>query len=386
MDNATGLGSAVSVSGTVAPGFEGVRAAFEANFHRPGADAEVGAALAVYVGGTCVADLWGGVADAAGTRAWSRDTLVNVWSASKGVVAIAAAMLVDRGLLSYDDTVAKHWPEFAAAGKDAITVGQILSHQSGVNGWDLPFGPTDLFDWGKATALLAAQAPAWPPGTAASYHALTHGFLAGEVIRRITGQDVGAFIRDHIAGPLGAEFHIGLPLVHDWRVAEMVGPGGDATPGGPAPAEVAGRAVRNPTPDPIGPNARAWRAAQIPAANGQSAAHGLGRIYGAIGNGGSLDGVRIISAAGIDAMRAPRFEGNDMLLGPRTWGAGVSWNVMPNFGPLKETFGHSGWGGAFGCANVGKHVGIGYVMNRMGNSLVGNPRGASIAEAVFAAV
>jgi CubicO group peptidase (beta-lactamase class C family) len=374
------------VSGSVKPGFEAVREAFAANFKREGADAEVGAALAVYLHGECVVDLWGGSADAAGTQPWARDTLVNVWSASKGVVAIAAAMLVDRGLMSYDDPVSKYWPEFAAEGKAAITVGQILSHQSGLNGWTAPMQVTDLYDWNKAAGALAAQAPAWVPGTAASYHALTHGFLAGEVIRRITGQDVGGFIRDQICAPLGAEFHIGLPQVLDWRVAEMVPPSVDATPGGAAPDPVAGRAVRNPGPNPASPNERAWRAAQIPAANGQAAAHGLGRIYGAIAHGGVLDGVRIISPTGIGKLREVRFDGIDMLLGARRWGAGVSYNVMPNFGPLADTFGHSGWGGAFGCANVGAGVGIGYVMNRMGSSLVGNPRGASVSAAVFAAV
>ena len=379
------MASEFPVCGSVKPGFEAVRDAFAFNFRREG-DAEVGAALAVYLRGDCVVDLWGGAADAAETKPWARDTLVNVWSASKGVVAIAAAMLVDRGLMTYDDPVSKYWPEFAAAGKGAITVGQILSHQSGVNAWELPLEPEDLYDWAKATSLLAAQAPFWPPGTASSYHALTHGYLAGEVIRRITGQDVGGFIRDHIAGPVGAEFHIGLPLADDWRVAEIVPPSVDATPGGPAPDPIAGRAVRNPAPSATGPNQRAWRAAQIPAANGQSSAHGLGRIYGALANGGVLDGARILSPAAIDGLRAMRFPGPDMLLGPRRWAAGVSLNVVPNFGPLEDTFGHSGWGGAFGCANVGRGVAIGYAMNRMGSSLVGNPRSASVAAAVFAAL
>ncbi len=370
------------VSGSVKPGFEAVRDAFAANFRRD-ADAEQGAALAVYIRGECVVDVWGGAADAAGTKPWARDTLVNVWSASKGVVAIAVAMLVDRGLISYDDPVSKYWPEFAQGGKAAITIGQILSHQSGVNGWVEPVTFDDLADWERATALLAAQTPFWPPGTAASYHALTHGFLAGEVIRRVTGQDVGGFVRDAIAGPLGAEFHIGLPLVLDWRAAEIVPAPVDAMPGGPGPHPLAAKAVGNPRPDPGAPNMRAWRAAQIPAANGQSSAHGLGRIYAAIANAGTLDGVRIISPAGIEGLREVRFDGTDLLLGPRRWAAGVSYNVVPNFGPLAATFGHSGWGGAFGCANVEHGIAIGYAMNRMTNSLVGSPRGQSIAAAVF---
>ena len=374
-----------AVAGWVAPGFAGVHDAFAANFHRD--DAELGAALAVYVEGRCVADLWGGFTDTARTRPWARDTLVNVWSASKGIVATAMAMLVDQGRASYDDPVAAHWPEFAAAGKKAITIGHILSHQSGLNGWELPTSFDDLYHWPTATARLAAQAPFWPPGTAASYHALTHGFLAGEVIRRITGQDVGGFIRDAIAAPLGADFHIGLPAAHDWRVAEIVAPPpNNAIPGGPAMAEIPRRAVSNPTPDPLLPNSRAWRAAQIPAANGQASAQGLARIYGALAMGGTLDGIRIISPAGVARLRETRHPGPDLMVGPRNWGAGVASNVAPTFGPHADTFGHTGWGGAFGCANIRRRVGIGYVMNRMGGQIASNPRATSLAAAVFAAL
>ena len=372
------------IHGSVAAGFESVRDAFRANFDREGDDGEIGAALAVYRDGVCVVDLWGGHADAARTRPWQRDTLVNVWSASKGVVALACAMLVDQGRLSYDDPVSKHWPEFAAGGKQAITVGQILSHQSGVNGFAEPTTVEDLYDWGLATSRLAAQAPFWPPGTAASYHALTHGFLAGEVISRITGQSPGAFIAAHVAGPLAADFHIGLPAALDVKVAEIVGPSVPSVTS-TSPAEIPGRAVSNPRPDPVSPNQRAWRAAEIPAANGQSSAHGLGRIYGAVANGGTLDGTTIISPAGIDRLRAPMWPGPDLLLGPRVWAAGMVMNVIPNFGPEPGTFGHTGWGGAYGCANREHRIGIGYVMNRMGTQLVGNPRGASLANAIFAA-
>lgn len=381
------MSGTASIAGWVAPGFDGVHDAFAANFRRGGEDEECGAALAVYLDGRCVADLWGGFTDAARTRPWARDTLVNVWSASKGVTALAMAILVDRGLAGYDDPVARHWPEFAANGKDAITIGQILSHQSGLNGWEVRTTNDDLYDWQLATSRLAAQAPFWPPGTLASYHALTHGFLAGEVIRRITGQDVGGFIRAAIAAPLGADFHIGLDAAQDWRVAELLGPPpANAVPGGPGMAEIPRRAVSNPAPDPKLPNTRAWRAAQIPAANGQSSAQGLGRIYGALAAGGALDGVRIISAEGIERLRAPLHLGPDLMVGPRHWGAGVSSNVAPAFGPHADTFGHTGWGGAFGCANVRRRVGIGYAMNRMGGQITANPRGTSLAASVFAAI
>ena len=374
-----------NIAGTVAPGFENVRDAFAANFAREGDDREIGAALAVYVRGTCVVDLWGGHSDAAETKPWARDTLINVWSASKGITSIALAMLVDQGRISYDDTVAKHWPEFAAGGKGAVTVGQLVSHQAGLNGFAEPTALEDLYNWSVATARLAAQTPFWTPGTGASYHALTHGFLLGELIHRITGQLPGDFMRGALTGPLGADFHIGLAEGHDWRAGEIVPPS-NATIGSGAPPEIPARATKNPQPQPTSPNTRAWRAAQIPAANGQSSAHGLARVYAAIANGGTLDGTQVISPAGIDKLREIRFTGDDMLLGPRRWAGGVAYNTLPNWGPDPETFGHSGWGGAYGCANLQRGLAIGYVMNRMGSSLVGNPRSASLGAAVFAAV
>ena len=376
------------IQGWTAPGFDEVRDAFAANFHRDEADAELGAALAVYLDGHCVVDLWGGHTDPARTKPWARDTLVNVWSASKGVTALAMAILVDQGRAAYDDPVAKHWPEFAANGKASITLGQILSHQSGLNGWaHVPTTFDDLYHWPTATARLAAQAPAWEPGTLASYHALTHGYLAGEVIRRITSQMPGDFIRAVIAQPLGADFHIGLPPGDDWRVAEIVGPPpAHATPGGPGLPDLARLAVTNPVAEALLANTRPWRAAQIPAANGQASAQGMARIYGALANGGALDGVRIISPEGIDRLRETRHPGPDLMTGPRHWGAGVASHVVPNFGPLAETFGHSGWGGAFGCANTARRVGIGYVMNRMGGHISTNSRATSVAAAVFDAL
>jgi CubicO group peptidase (beta-lactamase class C family) len=375
------------IAGWVAPGFAGVADAFAANFHRDQDTREIGAALAVYYQGNCVADLWGGHTDAAQTRPWARDTLVNIWSATKGITAIAMAILVDQGAAAYDDPVAKHWPEFAANGKANITIGQCLSHQSGLNGFAAPTTWDDLYDWPTAAARLADQAPFWPPGTLASYHAITHGFLAGEVIRRITGQSPGAFIRDAIAAPLGAELYVGLPASQDWRVAELLPPPpANAIPGGPDLAEIPRRATVNPVPDPALPNTRAWREAQIPAANGQASAQGLARIYAALANGGTLDGARILSPAGIAALRAPRHFGPDLMTGPRHWGAGVASHVAPAYGPDPETFGHTGWGGAFGCANLRRGVAIGYVMNRMGGQLNANPRGTSLAAAVFATI
>ena len=374
-----------SIGGFAAPGFDPVRDVFIANFARDDGDSEIGAAVAVYHRGRCVVDLWGGHADAARTRPWARDTLINVWSATKGVVALAVAMLVDQGRLRYEDKVAHHWPEFAEGGKSEITVAQMLSHQAGLNGFVAPTTIADFQDFDLMAARIAAQVPFWPPGSAASYHAVTYGILAGELVRRVSGQDVGGFVRDAIARPLGAEFHLGLPAGLEWRVAEIVGP--DMAAGATMElAEIPARAVTNPRLTPQAPNDRAWRAAQMPALNGQAAAQGLGRIYGALADGGALDGVSIISPAAIEQLRAPRHPGPDLMLGPRQWAAGMSFDVAPVLGPHKETFGHTGWGGAFGCANVERRVGIGYVMNRMGGRVIGNLRGAGLCAAVFACV
>jgi CubicO group peptidase (beta-lactamase class C family) len=375
-----------AIDGTVTKTFEAVRDAFAANFQRAGEDAELGAALCVYVDGNCVVNLWGGFADAARSRTWEETTLANIWSGSKGIVAIAVAMLVDRGRLRYEDRVAQHWPEFAQAGKADVTVAQILSHQSGLNGFAQPTTLLDFYDWDLVTSRLAAQATFWPTGTQASYHAMTYGFLAGELIRRVSGQDVGAFVRDEIARPLQADIFIGLPEAFEPRVAEMVPAQAPALTSGPQPAEIPGRALTNPRLDPLAPNTRAWRAAQIPAANGQASGRGIGRVYGAIAAGGALAGVRIISPEGIDRLRHVLHRGPDLLLGERYWAAGVSLNVAPAYGPHAETFGHTGWGGSFGCADRQRRVGIGYVMNRMGGQLIGNPRGTSLATAIFTAV
>ena len=371
----------VAVHGTVATGFEAVRDVFEANFKRPGDDCEVGAAICVYVGGRQVVDLWGGFADAAKLRPWQNNTLVNIWSATKGVVATAVAILVDEGKLSYEAPVVKYWPEFARNGKERITVAQVMSHQAGLNGFVEATTIQDCYDWRRVTERLAAQKPFWEPGTLASYHAVTFGFLAGELIRRASGQDPGSFIRDKIARPLGADFFIGLPESEEPRVAEVIPAAVSAIPA--QPPEIPRRAVVNPVLDPLYPSTRAWRAAQIPAGNGHTTGRGLGRIYGAVANGGEIDGVRIISVEGIDRLRTVIYRGPDLLLGPRAWGAGVYLNGGPTFGPYPETFGHTGWGGAFGCANRERRVGIGYVMNHMGSQLVGNPRGVSLSEAIF---
>jgi CubicO group peptidase (beta-lactamase class C family) len=372
------------IRGTVVPGFEPVRAAFAANFARPGDYQEVGAALAAYHRGRCVVNLWGGYANRARTKAWKEDTLINVWSATKGAVAVAMAMLVERSRIRYEDAVASVWPEFAHAGKAEITIAQVLSHQAGLPGFAEPTSIEDQYDWDKCCAKLARQQPAWPPGTATSYHAMTYGWLAGEIVRRVTGDTIGAFIANEIARPLHADIFVGLPEAEEPRVAEIIAPKG--APQMPPLSETAMLALTNPQQNAEQPNARAWRAAEIPAANGQASAIGLARVYAALLNGGELAGRRILPPESVARMTAPATRDGriDMFLGFKDgWGMGMALNTPGIYGTNPRAFGHSGWGGAFGCADPDAAVAVGYVCNQMGPELVGDPRTAGLCAAVF---
>jgi len=376
-----------NIQGKVAPGFEPVREAFAANFAGAGAYAEIGAAISVFHEGACVVDLWGGWADRARTRPWARDTLINVWSATKAVMATAIARLVDEGRLDYDAPAARWWPEFGQAGKDAITVGQLVSHQAGLPGFAEPTTIDDQLDWAGCVGKLERQAPAWPPGTQSSYHAMTYGWLAGELVRRVSGLTPGAYVAQQLCAPLGADIFIGLPAALEPRVAEIIGPRTPPDEAAMAALPLAAlMAVVNPAQDPEAPNRRAWRAAEIPAANGQASANGLARLYAALLGGGALDGARILSEAGVARMLAPAAPPGrrDMFLGfVDSWAMGVAINTSGIYGPNPRTFGHSGWGGAFGCADPDAGVAIGYVCNQMGPDLVGDPRTAGLCRAAL---
>jgi CubicO group peptidase (beta-lactamase class C family) len=375
----------IGISGAVAPGFERVLDRFAANFERDDAYREVGASLAVYRGETLVVDLWGGWRDAEQTVPWTPDTLVNVWSTTKGVTAIAVARLVDQGRLDYAAPVARYWPEFAQNGKAAITVSQLLSHQAGLPGFAEPTPLEDFYDWETITRRLAAQAPMWEPGTKNSYHAMTFGFLAGELIRRASGLAIGSFLAREVAGPLDADVFIGLPAAEEARVAPLIAPRIAAPFDLDAMAPEAVAALTNPLMEPTLANDRAWRAAEIPAGNGQATARGLARLYAAMANGGTLDGVRLMGPETVEAMIEVQTERADLMLGvaPR-WGRGVTRNAVGVYGPEPLAFGHAGWGGSFGCGDTKAKVAIGYVLNQMGDRVVGDPRSTGLCEAVYA--
>jgi len=354
----------MAVSGTHDPRFAAVREAFESCF----ADGlETGGAVAVVVDGRLVADLWGGHSNAAATRPWQRDTLVNVWSATKGVVATAIAMAVERGQLAYDRPVAGVWPEFAAAGKEAIDLDTVMSHRAGLQGLTEPMEAAGLYDWFPYVQALAAQAPLFPPGSLCVYHALTYGHLAGEALRRADGRFPGRFIAEEIAGPLGLEFYVGLPQEHDRRAAEMVeGPKAsdwlalvDDTPWG--------QSVHNPEVRATLPNERAWRAAEIPGGNGMGDAVALATLYGTLARGGSLGGVTLLAPESIAAATAERYRGPDASFGSETaFGAGFRLaGTGGEMGPSAAAFGHSGWGGTQAFADPEARLGFAFVTHRM---------------------
>jgi CubicO group peptidase (beta-lactamase class C family) len=377
---------AARIEGMVAKGYEKAREAFAANFGREGDYQEIGASFAAFHRGRCVVDLWGGYADSKRSRPWTRDTLANVWSSTKGITAVAMALCVERGLVRYDDRVAQHWPEFAANGKADVTVALALSHQAGLPGFAEPTRVEDEYDWDGASARLARQKPAWVPGTATSYHAITYGFLAGEIVRRVTGKSVGRFVAEEIARPLGARLFIGLPQNEESNVAEMAAPKRKIDMAAIPLPDAARMAVVNPELEPLVANVRAWRAAEIPAANGQASALGLARMYAALANGGTLDGTRLLKPETIAKMTTPatRDGRKDMFLGfTDSWGMGMALNTPGIYGPNPRAFGHSGWGGSFGCTDPDAGVSIGYVCNQMGPDLVGDPRTGGLCAAVL---
>jgi CubicO group peptidase (beta-lactamase class C family) len=382
------MGTAAGIHGECDARFARLREVFERSFAE---DRETGASLAVVLDGRPVVDLWGGHADAARTRAWERDTIVNLYSTTKGWTALCAQVLVDRGELDLDAPVARHWPEFARAGKGAIPVRQLLCHQAGLPGIRRKVEVEDVYDWERMTTLLAEEEPWWPPGTRHGYHALTFGWLVGEVVRRVAGRSLGAFFRDEIAGPLGLDLHVGLGAEHDARVAELIPIPLDQQAGSPIFANresLGAKVLSNPRIHPKQTRTREWRAAEIPAANGHGNARGLARLYGALARGGEIDGVRVISEAALAEAAREHAAGPDaVLVFPMHWGAGFIVNGQRViYGPNARSFGHSGYGGSFGFADPDARLGMGYAMNRMGNAVAGDLRTLDLIRAAYASL
>ncbi|MFJ8109594.1 serine hydrolase domain-containing protein [Streptomyces sp. NPDC096132] len=373
--------------------FVAVRAAFEENFRDRD---ELGAAVAVTVDGVTVVDLWGGFADAARRRAWERDTLVNVWSTSKGPTALCAHILADRGLLDLDAPVAAYWPEFAAAGKENVLVRHLLSHRAGLSGLRDPHTLEQLYDWEVTTARLAATEPWWEPGTRSGYHAFTYGFLVGEVVRRVSGLLPGAFLEREVTGPLGIDFRLGLPEKEAGRAAELVHPPAASSSEQAAvfaqlaPAAIA--ALANPLVGAAEANSPGWRAAEIPAANGHGTARAIAALYGIVAGHGSYGGRRVLSPEAAERVREGQGGCRDLVLGAgfahETEVALGLWLSGANgsYGPNPRAVGHDGFGGSCGLADPEAGVSLGYVMNRMGPRIADDPRKMALVDALYSAL
>ena len=370
----------IPIEGTTDQRFAAVRDAFAQNF----ADyPEVGAALAVTVDGQLVVDLWGGYVDPDHSAPWQRETLVNVYSTSKGLGALCAHILVDRGQLDLDAPVASYWTEFAQQGKENIPVRWLLSHRAGLPAIDKDLPREAMFDWDTMTQALAAQKPWWEPGKAHGYHALTYSWLVGEVVKHAAGKSVGAFFRDEVAIPLGLDAHIGVGPELDPRIADLIPspppPPGEVDPLAAVfedPTSMPYKAFNNP---PLGrrtANTRDWRAAEMVAANAHANAWSLARMYAALANGGELEGTHLLSQATIDAARVEQSRGDDKVLHLESrFGLGFMMPAgMRYFSDNPRAFGHSGMGGSLAFADPEARLSVGYVMNQMLSSVPGGDR------------
>jgi CubicO group peptidase (beta-lactamase class C family) len=369
------------VHGTCDPRFEGVRDALASTLDQ---GIDVGASAAVVLEGEPVVDIWGGFADEARTAPWERDTIINVWSTTKTMTALCALVLADRGELDFDAPVARYWPEFKAGGKEGVEVRHLMSHNAGLSGWQEPMAPEDLYDWEKSTSLLAAQEPWWEPGTASGYHAITQGYLVGEVVRRITGHTVGTFFADELAGPLGADFHIGTAAEHDRRVALVIPPP-PLDMGAVDPEGLAVRTLSNPPLSAEQSWEIPWRRAEIPAAGGHGNARSVAAVQAVLANGGEAGGRRFLSAAGCEAVLREQSHTTDLVLGvPIRFGMGygLTSEEMP-LGPNPRTCFWGGWGGSLVLVDMDARMVVTYVMNKMGEGTLGDIRGASIAAAAY---
>ena len=375
----------VVIGGYVAPGFEAVHEVFLCNFTD---SIEVGASFAAVQDGRTLVDIWGGFRDRACTQRWHGDTLVNLYSATKGMASAAVAVAVDRGLLDYDARVTDYWPEFGAHGKGVLTVGQMLAHMSGLCGPRQRLQVTDLYDFDRMAGMLAAMEPWWTPGTASGYHALMWGYLPGELIRRTSGLKLGQYFREHIATPAGADddCYIGTPEDQLHRVSDMLGPNHARIqpPAGPTPSlpPLHAVALQNPVIRPYQDvSSSAWRRAEIAAATGQGNARGLAHIYGAL----ALHGGGLLSAQTLAA--ATRLEVDaqiDLVIGtPVQRSRGFMHNDNGLWGPNATAFGHNGAGGSIGFADTNARVGVGYAMNQMQPGLTAETRGGRLVAALY---
>ncbi|GAA4078637.1 serine hydrolase domain-containing protein [Streptomyces shaanxiensis] len=380
----------MDVNGMVAEGFEPVRAAFVRNFETLG---ERGAAVAVYRDGRKVVDLWAGTKDVDGTEPWEHGTAQVVRSATKGVAAAVLLLLHQRGVLDLDAPVAEYWPEFKAHGKERLLVRHVLNHRAGLPVLDRPLTPAAALDPRRGPEAVAAQAPAWEPGTDHGYHALTYGWMLDELVRRVTGRWAGEWLATEVTGPLGADLWLGLPEAEAARVGRTGRVDGPEPAGGlrsrpkrsvteayDDPDSLTRRAFAAITPFPD-QNDPAYRAAALPATNGIATADGLARVYA--GLIGKVDGIRLFDPPTLELARTEESSGPDRVLVVNTrFGLGfmLHGTASPLLGPT--SFGHPGRGGALGFADPETGIAFGYVTNGFRKTVTADPRAQALVRAV----
>jgi len=343
---------------------------------------DLGASFAATVDGEVVVDIWAGSTDEAQTTPWERDTLVNVYSTTKTMSFLCALVLADRGQLDFDANVASYWPEFAQNGKEGVKVWHLMNHAAGLSGLDVPVSTGDMYDWDKITGLLAAQAPWWEPGSATGYHAITQGYLIGEVVKRISGRSLGQFFAEEIAQPLGAEFYIGVPEEVFPRIGYLMPPGGgDANPAaGGDEDSIAARTFRNPAIGALESRTTEWRKAEIPAANGHGNARSVARVQSVLACMGEVDGVRLLSEETARSVMVERISGMDQVLNvPLRFGLGYGLNqAEAPLSPNENVCYWGGWGGSVIIVDQDARASISYVMNKMNTGLTGDMRSANL--------
>jgi CubicO group peptidase (beta-lactamase class C family) len=374
------------VHGTFDDRFRGVRDALAARLD----DDELGASVAVDVDGETVVDVWGGWRDEERTAPWTQDTIVNVWSTTKTVTALALLTLVERGKLDVHAPVADYWPEFAANGKADIRVEQLMAHTSGVAGWDPPFTVQDMYDWDSSVARLAAQAPWWEPGTASGYHAQNQGHLLGEVLRRVDGRSLKQYVAEELAGPFGADLQIGARPEDEGRIAPVVPPPPLETDlAALDPASPMVRCFTGPVADASMANTPGWRAADMGALNGHSNARGVLDVMRVVSLGGEAGGVRLLSEETLDLVFEVQSDGVDLVLGV-PFRMGIGFGLSPSaavpYLPDGRVAFWGGWGGSMIVMDLGRRVTTSYMMNRMAPGIVGSPRAQAYIDAVYAAL
>jgi len=368
------------IHGHCDPRFEPVKQAFAQNFS---ARDEIGASVALSFEGEMVVDLWAGQLAKDSEDAWVEDTIVNVWSTTKPMAAMCLLLLADKGELDLYAPAARYWPEFAQAGKDDVTIAHMLSHQAGLSGMDAQVEGDAIYDWDWMTKALAAQEPWWEPGSQSGYHALTQGFLLGEIVRRITGQSLGTFFKHEIADPLDADFQIGVADETKPRIANLTPP--PSTISVPDDGSIAARTFANPRVDIEATFTDAWREAEIPAANGHSNARGVVRVQTAMANGGFANGRQLLSDAGTKRIFEEQARGVDLVLGiPTVLGLGYGLNNddMP-IAPNPHVCYWGGYGGSVVIVDQDARMCLSYVMNRMEQGLTGDERGLSLAMGAY---